>query len=128
MHDNYFTVKALVFMFTLAISTNLFLSKLNSSKLQTMFFVIYGYLIWAMLVASGSKFWLASASFYDSSFINAFALGWLVFIALYAVLFKNRKISWPECLITILICLPLITFFQIWTGFIYTCAGYGDCL
>lgn len=81
-----------------------------------------------MLVSCGVKFWLDSSTFYDSTFAVAFSPGWVVFIALYTALAIKRKIHWAIALATIAVCIPLMAFIQIWTGFIYTCAGYGDCL
>ncbi len=128
MHDSYYTVKVLVLVLLAIFCSNLFLFKSKSLKLQSVFYFFYGYFFWAMLVSSGLRFWLISPTFYEASLANAFAPGWIVFVALYFILAIKKKAKWFEVAVTTSIALSLMLFIQIWTGFIFTCAGYGDCL
>lgn len=93
MHDNYYTVKILAFVLLAIFCCNLFLSKSKSLKLQSVFYFLCGYFFWAMLVSSGLRFWLISPTFYEASLANAFAPGWIVFVALYFILQSRRRPS-----------------------------------
>lgn len=128
MHDSYFTVKVLALVLIAILCSNLFLNKSKSLRLQSVFDFFYAYFLWAMLVSSGLRFWLASPTFYEASLINAFVPGWIAFIVLYYISAIKKKAAWYEIAVTTAIALPLMLFIQIWTGFIFTCAGYGDCL
>lgn len=128
MSRSAYTICFLLFFLILAIFVDYFLFRKVPLKYRAIFPFIYGYLLWGILLSSGLRFWLISPTFYEASLVNAFAPGWLVFVALYFKLAIKEEARWFEIAATTAIALPLMLVIQILTGFIFTCAGYGDCL
>jgi hypothetical protein len=91
--------------------------------IQPLLFSIYGYLIWAAIVSAGMKI---SSEILD--FILLAASACLFFIISYLIFAVKNKFSKIKIISTITISVPILLFVQLWTAFIFTCAGYGDCL
>lgn len=128
MFHTSFTFYFLLCILVMLICTDYFLLKSKSMKYITFFYFLYSYFFWALVISSGVKFGLDRWTNDDSYIAIFFLPGWLVFFVLYTVKAIKRKIHLGVILTTVSVCIPLMFFTQVWTGFIYTCAGYGDCL